>query len=176
VAKDVSDRLHRIHEGVSKVDTLVKEIAAAGKEQAQGIEQVNTAVAEMDKVVQQNASDAEESASAAEELSSQAAELDRMVQELSAIIGGAGESGGYENMQASQKGGRTRSRISASRLSRTRQYGGHRGQDRSGENQRLQMGRKPPQSESRAAQTKNQSREESPEKLIPLDDEDFKDF
>ena len=173
VAQDVSNRLHRIQESVNKVDTLVKEIAAAGKEQAQGIEQVNTAVAEMDKVVQQNASDSEESASAAEELSSQAAELDRMVRELSAIIGVAGETGGHENMQAAQQGGSARSRISASRSSRTRQ---HSGQDRSGANQGPQMGRKPRQSESRAAQSKGQSREQSPEKLIPLDDDDFKDF
>lgn len=53
VTQGVSDRLHSIHESVTQVDTLVKENAAAGKEQAQGIEQVNTAVSEMDRMVQQ---------------------------------------------------------------------------------------------------------------------------
>ena len=77
-----------IEESSGKVATLVSEIAAASKEQAQGIEQVNTGVAEMDKVVQQNAANAEESASASEELSSQAVELKQMVEELMALVGG----------------------------------------------------------------------------------------
>ncbi|NLG35642.1 MAG: chemotaxis protein [Lentisphaerae bacterium] len=72
-----------------KIGVLVGEIAAASKEQAQGIEQVNTGVAEMDKVVQQNAANAEESASASEELSSQAQEVNRMVHELMELVGGA---------------------------------------------------------------------------------------
>ena len=79
-----------IQESSGKVATLVSEIAAASKEQAQGIEQVNTGVAEMDKVVQQNAANAEESASASEELSSQAQELNAMVEDLLAMVGGAG--------------------------------------------------------------------------------------
>ncbi len=78
-----------IEESSGKVGTLVSEIAAASKEQAQGIEQVNTGVAEMDKVVQENAANAEESASASEELSSQAEELKVMVGDLMAIVGGS---------------------------------------------------------------------------------------
>ena len=78
-----------IQESSDKVATLVSEIAAASKEQAQGIEQVNTGVAEMDKVVQQNAANAEESASASEELSSQAQELNAMVEDLLAMVGGS---------------------------------------------------------------------------------------
>ncbi len=82
-----------IQESSGKVATLVSEIAAASKEQAQGIDQVNTGVAEMDKVVQQNAANAEESASASEELSSQAVELKTMVEDLLAMVGGAGAQG-----------------------------------------------------------------------------------
>ncbi len=77
-----------IEESSGKVATLVSEIAAASKEQAQGIEQVNTGVAEMDKVVQRNAANAEESAAASEELSGQAQELDTMVAELMVMVGG----------------------------------------------------------------------------------------
>jgi len=44
----------------TKVGDLLEEIAAASKEQAQGIEQVNIAVSEMDKVTQQNAAGSEE--------------------------------------------------------------------------------------------------------------------
>ena len=77
-----------IQESSGKVGTLVSEIAAASKEQAQGIDQVNTGVAEMDKVVQQNAANAEESASASEELSGQAQELKNMVEDLMEMVGG----------------------------------------------------------------------------------------
>ncbi len=92
VADNMKKTFAGIEESSGKVATLVSEIAAASKEQAQGIEQVNTGVAEMDKVVQQNASNAEESASAAEELSGQAEELNGMVEELLAMVGGSGRS------------------------------------------------------------------------------------
>ncbi|OGV66297.1 MAG: hypothetical protein A3K19_14055 [Lentisphaerae bacterium RIFOXYB12_FULL_65_16] len=89
VTAEVGKSLHAIQESAGKVAALVAEIAAASKEQSQGIEQVNTAVAEMDKVVQQNAATAEESASASEELSGQAQELSDMVGDLIAVVGGA---------------------------------------------------------------------------------------
>ena len=55
-----------VAESTGKVGELVAEIAAASKEQSQGIDQVNQAVSQMDKVTQQNAANAEESASASE--------------------------------------------------------------------------------------------------------------
>ncbi|MBW1910046.1 MAG: chemotaxis protein, partial [Deltaproteobacteria bacterium] len=72
----------QVAESASKVGDLVGEIAAASKEQTQGIEQVNQAVAEMDKVTQQNAANAEESASASEEMSAQSQELNSMLAEF----------------------------------------------------------------------------------------------
>src|SRR6056297_1280571 len=89
VAEEVAGQLSSIKDSAEKVNSLIGEIAAASKEQSQGIEQVNTAVSEMDKVVQQNAADSEESASAAEELSSQATEMERMVAELEAVVAGS---------------------------------------------------------------------------------------
>jgi methyl-accepting chemotaxis protein len=68
-------RLPEVAESAGKVGELVSEIAAASKEQAQGIEQVNTAVTEMDKVTQNNAANAEESASASEEMNAQAEQM-----------------------------------------------------------------------------------------------------
>ena len=88
VAGEVSQNLGRIQETAKQVGILVSEIAAASKEQSEGIEQINTAVSEMDKVVQQNASDSEETASASEELSAQAEELEKAVQSLMVIIEG----------------------------------------------------------------------------------------
>ena len=73
-----------------QVDELVAEIAAASKEQSQGIGQVNTAISQMDKVTQSNAASAEESASAAEELNAQAETLRHTVSELEQLVGRKG--------------------------------------------------------------------------------------
>ncbi len=89
VSTEAAEAIKAISESSSKVAGLVNEIAAAAKEQAQGIDQINTAVAQMDKVTQGNAANAEESASASEELSAQARELNDMVEALVAIVGGS---------------------------------------------------------------------------------------
>jgi methyl-accepting chemotaxis protein len=89
IAVEVGKNLEEITTAATKVNALVGEIAAASKEQAQGIDQVNTAVSQMDKVTQANAAAAEESAAAAEELSSQAMQLDDMVKQLGALVGSA---------------------------------------------------------------------------------------
>ncbi len=79
ISGEVSASFGKIAASSQKVNDLVGELAASGKEQAQGIKEVATAVSQMDKVTQQNAANAEESASASEELSSQAQELAAMV-------------------------------------------------------------------------------------------------
>jgi len=89
IAVEVGKNLEEITTASTRVNALVSEIAAASKEQAQGIDQVNTAVGQMDKVTQTNAASAEESAAAAEELSSQAVSLSEMVRELVNIVGTA---------------------------------------------------------------------------------------
>ncbi len=73
---------------VAKSGEFVGEIAAASREQAQGIAQVNKAVSEMDKVTQNNAAGAEESASASEEMNAQAEQMREFVIELNALVEG----------------------------------------------------------------------------------------
>jgi len=90
ISAKVAGSLQEIVDRVTKVDTLVAEIAHASAEQHQGIEQVNVAVSQMDKVTQSNAAGAEESASAAEELNAQATELQRLVADLQQLVGGDG--------------------------------------------------------------------------------------
>jgi methyl-accepting chemotaxis protein len=86
-----NEAFHQVAGSSAKAADLVAEIAAASKEQAQGIDQINTAVTELDKVTQQNAANAEESASAAEEMSAQAKTMQGIVGELVAMVGGAGK-------------------------------------------------------------------------------------
>ncbi len=157
VTEQVAGQLRTIRDSSQKVNTLIAEITAASKEQAQGVEQVNTAVAEMDKVVQQNASDSEESASAAEELSSQAGELERMVQELTAIVGSSDQT-----QSKNQDAFRPQTTMQAR-------------DKKQGQGYRQKTGSR---AENSAKAIPGQARDRSkrPEQLIPLDKDDFKDF
>ena len=83
VSKDLSD----IKVSTANVSELVVAIAAAAKEQTEGISELNKTMTEMDKAVQNNASVSEESASAAHQLNDQAKDLAAMVDELLKMIG-----------------------------------------------------------------------------------------
>ncbi len=82
----------KVTESAAKVGDLIREIAAASKEQAQGIEQVNRAVSEMDKVVQQTASGAEKSASASEGMKISSTEMKALVDQIANLLEGTLES------------------------------------------------------------------------------------
>ena len=82
----VGESLERIVGKVTEADALVAEIAAAAKEQAQGITHVGVAMTQMDKVTQGNAASAEQTSSAADELSSQARLLQDAVEHLHTLI------------------------------------------------------------------------------------------
>ena len=70
----------QVAENSQKVGQLVGEIAAASREQADGIGQVNKAVVEMDKVTQQNTATSEESAASAEQLAAHANHLRHLME------------------------------------------------------------------------------------------------
>jgi methyl-accepting chemotaxis protein len=167
VAEEVSKNLQSIKLSSDKVSTLISEISAASKEQSQGIEQVNTAVAEMDKVVQQNASDSEESASAAEELSAQAQELDSMVVELVALVGGNHDQSFQKSSFQDRSQGQERKSLSQGQRQSTQ-----RGSQATPHQARSQ-GRQAYHTRADKPKTKAY---ESPEQMIPLDEDDFKDF
>jgi methyl-accepting chemotaxis protein len=91
VSQEVATILTQIVESVSRLSQLIGEVSSASQEQAKGIEQIGTAVTQMDKLTQSNAANAEESASASEELSAQANELNDMVNTLVGIVTGSTE-------------------------------------------------------------------------------------
>ena len=79
----------KVTDSAGKVANLVSEIAAASKEQAQGIDQINMAISQMDKVTQQTAANASQGAGFAEKLHQQSENLKAMVADLTRIVGGA---------------------------------------------------------------------------------------
>ncbi|TBV81076.1 MAG: methyl-accepting chemotaxis protein [Desulfobulbaceae bacterium] len=88
----------------SKAAALVGEIAVASNEQAAGIAQLNTAMSEMDSVLQRTAANAEESAAAAEELSAMVAQMGESVDELQAMVEGGGDGRGSKVASARSAG------------------------------------------------------------------------
>jgi methyl-accepting chemotaxis protein len=136
----------------SKVSALVEEIAGASREQAEGIEQINKAVSDMDRVTQQNASRAEESASAAQEMSAQAGHMKRYVQDLTDLI-----HGGNRRLTVGRTEGRIEDRalpVEESRVAIPLQ--------------RARLAGKP-------APVRD-SGEVTPDQIIPLGEENFKDM
>ncbi|MCE5270527.1 methyl-accepting chemotaxis protein [bacterium] len=175
ITAEVASALEEIAEGNRKVSDLVSEIAAAAREQSTGIDQVNTGVSQLDQVTQRNASSAEESASASEELNGQAENMNAQSNELRSLADNLNrkvaefrlthqaESAPAVRPQASLPPARrtgsdsgARERLSGSNLASrsvfskgNRVNNGGSGAPRNGK---------------------------SPKSLIPLDDEDFKDF
>jgi methyl-accepting chemotaxis protein len=87
VAGETATAFEAITATSKMVQHHVAEIAAASREQSQGLEQVNNAVSQMDSVTQQNAATAQESASASQQLNAQAEQLRRVVADLMRLIG-----------------------------------------------------------------------------------------
>lgn len=157
------------------VQQLVDEIAAASEEQSKGLEQINKAVNEMEKVVQQNAANAEQTASSTEELSAQSQELRSIVNQLMSLVDGMRAAAAAAQNQ--QSGQRPAKQVSANRrqLTEAAPAGGN---GRSGNENTKPL--PPPQpeqrSEKKVAPAAGKGSELSPEKVIPLDDDDFSDF
>ncbi|MGM0454337.1 MAG: HAMP domain-containing methyl-accepting chemotaxis protein [Thermodesulfobacteriota bacterium] len=153
MADEVAGQLDAIKKHSEKVNTLIAEITAASKEQAEGIEQVNTAASQMDKVVQQNAADSEESASAAEELTAQAGEMEKMVAALEVVVGGRRQN------DAQPVSGKAVEKAA----NRQRQHAGAQ--------------RHPNAASSGTAQTRPAgNRRKKQDHVIPLDEDEFSDF
>ncbi len=69
----------RITEGSKKIGDLIGKMAAASREQAQGLGQISQAVVELDKVVQRNTADADKTATAAAEMNEHITEIRRTI-------------------------------------------------------------------------------------------------
>ncbi len=102
------DAFTRVADKSAKAGELVEEIAAATREQSQGLDQLNIAVADIDKTTQQNVAGSEEAASASQEMFSQAGQLKRFILELALLIGVSVDS--QDNRKQRREGGLPRKR------------------------------------------------------------------
>ncbi len=141
----------KVADSASKVGGLVAEIAAASNEQAEGIEQINTAVTQADKVTQSNAANAEETASASEELSAQSEQMKFAVTEMAALIG--------SNSKDAERGLSAAIRAPKAGIRKFLEDSAPAKKNRNG-----------------TPVVHHQSKKITAEQLIPMDDDDFKDF
>ncbi len=84
----ISEAMDKNGQITGKVSALIAEIATASTEQAKGISQVGVAINEMNGVTQRTAANAEESASASEELNAQAEKMKTHVADLRVVVEG----------------------------------------------------------------------------------------
>ena len=109
---------------VGKSGELIGEIAAASREQSQGIAQVSQAITEIEQVIQRNTASAEESAGASSEMDAQAGRMKVIVGNLAVLIGGAALSRSTRSEQARtgamRPDGRTPRKLSVPAITKAR--------------------------------------------------------
>ena len=168
-ADELGEKMESIQNRTDKAQTMVSEISAASREQADGIEQVNDAVAQMNEVVQQTASNSEESASAAEELASQAQEMNAMVAQLATIVDGESDVTTGRKTGKTQPSSGSHHSSNSGQQTVTQKYAGS-GSSGNGHGGNGHGGNGSSQDSPSAGQ------KESPEEVIPLGAGDFEDF
>jgi methyl-accepting chemotaxis protein len=157
LVKQAEAAFQELSRGAQRVAQLVDEIAAASQEQAHGLDQISKSVSHMDQVVQSTAAGAEEAAATAKELSSQSRNLQVTMMQLEALVGG-------NSNGATQKASQTTS--AAYTQKRAYLNGGPGLKKPQAKRAEKPVGALPPP----------KGRELSPEQVIPLGDEQFKEF
>ncbi len=143
-----------------KIGQLVDEIATASNEQSHGIAQINIAVSEMDKVTQSTAANAEESASASEELNAQAEQMKTYVEDLMRVVGGSGrDDAGYAHEDSRKRPLRSPGRIIGGMKRGLPSVASGRGKELA-----LTAGKD------------TRGKVVNPNQIIPMEEDEFKDF
>jgi len=143
-----------------KITELIAEISAASQEQSKGISQISLAISELDKVTQQNAAAAEEADSTAKELHGDTEQVGNHIKDLVKVVNGSG------------------SYVVTSSTTSSRDTSKHLRPSTGGSGSKFL-----PAKQKHAAATtalapskKGRGKEIDPNQIIPMDDDDFKDF
>lgn len=82
IAEDTANSLKEILLSVEKVTSLSQKIAAASKDQTQGVEQINVGLGQIDSAIQKTTAMAETTANTAQELSERSAHLNSILSQF----------------------------------------------------------------------------------------------
>ncbi len=155
VVKRANGEFSDLAETVKKSVELIKEIAAASQEQAEGIGHINKAVSEMDRLIQDTAALSEESAGTAGEMNGLAARMKGDVGSLIQVVGADGK-------KAAKSRGLARTPAAEPLVAGS--YGTRSAQYASAMPKMKDGGNYPPKMEMR------------PDKVIPLEEKNLSDF
>ncbi len=177
LVKQSSEILKDIVTKAKKVTDLVNEITNASNEQSDGIGQISRAIAQMDQVTQQNAANAEETASSSEELSAQAESLKALVDRIAREVGTGKENAGIsmkEGVQVTKKEVYSPSRKRTFSVRKKPEHNSPRGtkNDDSSEHRRRVLD----ESLREENEKKHAVSAAESNRLIPMSDDEFKDF
>jgi len=166
---EVVDQTHKIRQ-------LIDEVAAASGEQTKGVEQINKGVSEMEKVTQQNAANSEQSAAASEGLRGQVETMMATVLNFEAFIhGGGNASSGGKAPGGGPRKSETKTQPAGAAAPKKAQTAAKppeaKAQEKAGQSK--PAAHHPPTAH-RPTHIKKDGA--APEQVIPLDDDDMKDF
>jgi methyl-accepting chemotaxis protein len=176
VANKTNKAFGEVSSQSDKISELVAEIAAASRDQALGIEQLNLAVMDMDKSIQQNAADADSSATAADKLMHQVDRIKQLVNEMISVTGATAEKilrekDTYEEYEQYDR------YDYFSQKEQPKWVEGRKEEQEPEEEEEEETEEENKKSEKQKRKpAAYSSREVRPEQIIPLDDDDFKDF
>jgi len=167
LVSETSESFATSRQSVERIAVLLRELATASKEEATAIHQVNEAISHIDSATQQNAASAEESAAAAEELSGQADAIKHKIRELLVLVGKDNDETPNERRQ--QTADRQFSPTSVSK--RALPGRGHTPAFMSGGGKTSAK-----KQDSHGATDSPARKKQDPSKMIPFEDDDFRDF
>jgi methyl-accepting chemotaxis protein len=155
LVKEAELAFQDLSHGAQRVAQLVDEIAAASQEQAHGLDQISQSVSHMDQVVQSTAASAEEAAATSKQLSAQSRNLQAAMNQLEELVGSR-SNGAWKGAKAEVP--------RAYAQKRTLLHGG------------MPPGKPKGKTPAAATRPPPKGRDVSPEDVIPLGDEHFKEF
>jgi methyl-accepting chemotaxis protein len=169
LVSETSESFATARQSVEKIAVLLRELATASKEEAVAVRQVNEAISHIDSATQQNAASAEESAAAAEELSGQADAIKHKIRELLVLVGKNNDEPVHTvNKRRQEAAGRQSAPTAAGKP--TLPGRGHAPGFVTG------GGKTSVKKQGSHGATGSPVRKQDPAKMIPFEDDDFKDF
>lgn len=185
VSAEVQKFLEEIKGRSVKSSSLIKEIAAASREQSSGIGEVNKAMADLDKETQSNSAASEELAAAASQLLGQSASMAVVAADLSGMVYGRADSTAQACKNPGKEAPQPRAAARpaatppAQAPSKAKASARMPAAQRKGPPTRIIETKgeiKPPSREARSAPAQGKVVELKPSQIIPLEDEDFQGF
>ncbi|MGM0519897.1 MAG: HAMP domain-containing methyl-accepting chemotaxis protein [Campylobacterota bacterium] len=154
IANETNEAFQEILDKAKKTSDLISEIASSTAEQSEGMNQIATAMSDVDEITQRNAGVSEESAASSEELNAQANSMMSSVEEIAKIVG--------ININSNSSHKQFKKYNSNSESYKNNENSNSNGNSNN--------------SNKNSSKNKSSSKSNDPEKIMPLNEDDIKEF